>query len=153
MKSVVESQQQRREQRVNRTMIPTPVKKAHNVMTIRRGLDHSFIKGLSEKSRSSNKEEIAQQQNTIEIELNKNKINNTSYDKHPFNNAEESDSNDDDNDDVPPLATRYDAKGHERDSDDDNEDETLPDAYYAEQDLNAADSEEESSKDEEDGEG
>ena len=117
-------------------------------MTIRRGSDNGNIKGPSEKIRSSSIEEITQKQNTIEIELNKNKINNTSYDKQSFNNAEESDSNDDDDDDVPPLATWYDAKGNERDSDNDYEDKTLPDLYDKEQDLNAANSEEEESKEE-----
>ena len=86
-------------------------------MTIRRGLDNSFIKGPSEKIRSSSKEKIAQQQNTIEIELNKNKINNTSYDKQPFNNDKESDS--DDNDKEPPLIPRSNSKGIEINSDDD----------------------------------
>ena len=76
-------------------------------MTIRRGLDNSFIKGPSEKIRSSSKEEIAQQQNTIEIELNKNKINNTSYDKQSFNNTEE---------DISQLATQYNVKGKESES-------------------------------------
>ena len=84
-------------------------------MTIRRGVDHSVIKGPSEKSRSSSKEEIAQQQNTIEIELNKNKINNTSYDKHSFNNAEETDSND--NDDTSLLAGCDANRNEESDSD------------------------------------
>ena len=74
-------------------------------MTIRRGSNNGIIKGPSEKIRSNSIEEITQKQNTIEIELNKNKINNTSYNKHPFNNAEESDSNDDDVDIVQPLAT------------------------------------------------
>ena len=85
-------------------------------MTIRRGSDNGNIKGPSEKIRSSSIEEITQKQNTIEIELNKNKINNTSYDKQSFNNAEESDSDDDDKE--PPLIHRSNSKGIEIDSDD-----------------------------------
>ena len=135
MKIVVESQQQRREQKVNRTMILTPVKKAYNVMTIIRVLDNSVIKGPSEKIRSSSKEKIAQQQNTIEIELNKNKINNTSYDKQSLNNTEE---------DISQLATQYDVKGKESVSNGDCENKTMPDLYDEGQDINEADSKEES---------
>ena len=65
-------------------------------MTIRRVVGTNAIKGPLEKMRSSSKEKIAQQQNTIEIELNKNKINNTGYNKQSFNNME---------DDISQLAT------------------------------------------------
>ena len=85
-------------------------------MTIRRGSNNVIIKGPSEKTRSNSIEEITQKQNTIEIELNKNKINNTSYDRQSFNNAEESDSDDDDKE--PLLVPRSNSKGIEIDSDD-----------------------------------
>lgn len=74
-------------------------------MTIRRGSNNVIIKGPSEKTRSSSIEEITQKQNTIKIELDENKINNTSYDQQSFNNAEESDSDDNNDNDIPPLAT------------------------------------------------
>ena len=99
-------------------------RKANKATNIRRCKYDRIIKGPSEKTHSNHNDNIekitqTQTQNNIEIELNNSKINNTSYDRQSFTNEEESSSNG--NDDIPPLATRYNTKGNDIDSDDDDD--------------------------------
>ena len=69
---------------------------------------------------------MTQTQNNLEIELNSNKIHNSSYDRQSFTNEKESDS--DDNDKVPLLVPGYNSKGIEIDSDDEEIDSDDDDA-------------------------